>query len=134
MVFNGNAVSKTTGKWLFWIAALAFVAGFILSIVSWLRLCTGVCSENHNWQVFGMPFEIFGASFFVILVAMLYFSPKYPDLTFYMGLMLAGALGGELRLIQIQKQIIGAWCPVCLSIAACVAGSGPGHSVARYAR
>ncbi len=38
----------------------------------------------------------------------------------FVGLLIAGAAGAELQFILIQKYKIGAWCPVCLSIAACV--------------
>lgn len=107
-------------KWLFRIAILALLTGFILSIVSWLKLCTGACSEGHNWKIFGLPFELVGGSFFLALLIMQFFSIKYPALTFYIGLMLAGALGAEYRFIKMQQYEMGAWCPICLSIAACI--------------
>jgi protein-disulfide isomerase len=110
-------------KWLFWIIALAFCAGLILSIVSWLRICTGVCSESHNWRLFGLPFEVFGISYFAILLVMHRISLTSPGLSFYTGLMVAGGLGAEVKLIYIQKYDVGSWCPVCLSIAACIAAA-----------
>jgi thiol-disulfide isomerase/thioredoxin len=107
-------------RWLFCIVILAVCTGFILSIISWLRLCSGVCSESHSWRIFGLPFEFIGLLFFLTVFVMTVLSIKYPDLTFYTGLMLVGALGSECKLIQIQKYEIGSWCPVCLSIAACI--------------
>lgn len=111
----------TLHKWLFWIPFIALLAALILSVVSWLKLCSGVCSESHNWRIFDYPFEFFGLVFFIAALVIHYLSYSKPYLSFYVGLMLLGALGAEVRLIQIQKTIIGAWCPVCLSIAACVA-------------
>lgn len=120
-MFAGDNLSETWRKWLFRISFLALSLGCVLSIVSWLRLCSGVCSESHNWRIFGLPFELFGMIFFVALMGMLILSIKYNALTFYIGVMIAGALGTEYKLIQIQKYEIGNWCPVCLSIAACIA-------------
>lgn len=59
--------------------------------------------------------------FFIVLFGTHLLSSKYPDLTFYTGLMIAGALGSEAKLIMIQKYEIGNSCPVCLSIASCIA-------------
>lgn len=51
-------------KWLFAITAFSLLAGLILSIVSWLRLCSGACAESHNWRFFGGTFENLGLLFF----------------------------------------------------------------------
>lgn len=120
-MFSGDQLSEPWRKGLFRISFFALFVGCILSIVSWLRLCSGACSESHSWLVFGLPFELIGALFFISLMLLLFFSMRYNELTFYIGLMLAAALGSEYRLIQIQKYEIGNWCPICLSIATCIA-------------
>lgn len=111
---------KTLNDWLFLIIVLASFTGFILSVISFFKICSKVCSEVHNWRLFGMPFEYFGGLFFIPLLTFLTLSKKYPKLLGWSGLMLAGATGAEIKFILLQKYQICSWCPICLSIAACI--------------
>jgi hypothetical protein len=107
-------------KWLFAITAFSLFAGLLLSIVSWLRLCSGACAESHNWRFFGGPIENLGLLFFIPANILFWLSWRNVWLFSLVGLMLFGALGAEIHFILVQKYKIGAWCPVCLSIAASV--------------
>jgi protein-disulfide isomerase/uncharacterized membrane protein len=115
-----TSASKQVYHLLYWITALAIITGIVLSVVSWLRICSSSCSESHNWRFFGFSFEFLGLVAFIVVLIFHLLSKRYPDLSFYTGLMLIGAVGAELKLVFIQKYIIKAWCPICLSIAACI--------------
>ena len=111
---------RRLNDWLYFLAFLAIFLGFLLSIVSWLRICSEECAESHNWCFCGLPFELAGLLFFIPLLILHGLSKKFPALSFLAFLMLLGALGTEIQLILVQKLQIGSWCPICLSIAACI--------------
>ncbi|MCB1118486.1 MAG: thioredoxin domain-containing protein [Chlamydiia bacterium] len=99
---------------------LAIFAGFMLTIVSWLGLCSAACAEQHTWHLIGVPLEVFGFVIFPLLALTHYAGKRFP-IWMLLGVALAvGSLGAEVSLILIQKVYIRAWCPVCLGIAACV--------------
>ncbi|MBS4168739.1 thioredoxin domain-containing protein [Parachlamydia sp. AcF125] len=104
----------------FLIVSLALVSGMILTVVSWLQLCTAECSEGHQYLLFGFPFEVLGGIFFAGTAAVHLLSLRSPRWSFITALLLAGGLGAELFFILIQKYQIGVWCPVCLGIAASI--------------
>jgi hypothetical protein len=109
---------------LFYLLSLVIVAGFVLSIVSWLRLCSSTCVEGHNYRIYGFAFETIGFVFFPILTAMHLLSRKFPLLGTLVGWFICGALGSEIMFIYVQKYKIGSWCPVCISIAATLTIAG----------
>lgn len=111
---------KQRNDWLYILAFLAILTGFILSVASLLNMCVKECSNTHNWRLFGMPFEYTGILFFLPLLAFHLLSIQYRIFSFLAGLMLAAGLGAEVKFIEIQKYDIGSWCPLCLSIAACI--------------
>jgi thiol-disulfide isomerase/thioredoxin len=108
---------KKPSKLSYWIAGLALIAGFILSVLSWVEICVEHCSANQEYRLFQMPFAIVGMAFFTVLAILHFFSYERPFLSQLVGWGLASALGAELLFIGIQKYEIGQWCPVCLSIA-----------------
>jgi protein-disulfide isomerase len=111
---TGNAIAGV----VLW---LALLAGLTLSVLSGLKICTSLCSETAKYSIFGMDFGWFGCAFFGLLILLSVVRERIP---FAGALLLYGvsaALGAELRLIWIQKYVIGSWCPVCLGIAAMVA-------------
>jgi protein-disulfide isomerase len=61
-----------------------------------------------------------GVFFFIPAFILFLLSAKNESFSFPTGLMLAGALGAEIKFILVQKYQIGIWCPICLSIAACI--------------
>lgn len=104
----------------FHIATLALVVGIILTGVSWLKLCSQMCTDAHNYRLFDLPFEWIGLGFFIGFGALHFIGDKEPIARLLAGLLIAGALGAEFYFILLQKYQIGAWCPVCLSIAATI--------------
>lgn len=120
MIITKPVSSLNVKDWMFIISSLAILAGLTLSIVSWLRICSEQCSDTHNYRIFGTQFETIGMVFFPSLTACHFLSKRNEYFGWIASLMLAGALGSEMMFIEVQKRDIGHWCPVCLSIAACV--------------
>lgn len=108
-------------NWPFLLASVAILAGSILTLVSWLKLCSSSCNDAHHYRLFGMPFEVGGAFYFGLLAILHFGSLKKADLARYMPPLIALGLGAEAFFIGVQKFMIGSWCPVCLSIAATIA-------------
>lgn len=104
-------------KNLHWITPIALFIGFLLTVVSWLELCSKECAANHEWLIFGFPFEAFGFIYFGALGISYLFSKTRRIFSFITLLLLAAGIGAEAWFIIIQKYQIGHWCPVCLSIA-----------------
>lgn len=113
----------------FWIVTLAFVAGFTLSILSWLEICVKHCSATNNYRLFTFPFAFVGLTFFSTALITQVLSLKFSFLSRVVTWMIASALGAELFFIFVQKYQIGRWCPVCLSIALCVAIAAVGNAI-----
>lgn len=107
-------------NWPYYLGALAILAGMILTVVSALKLCTSACTEAHNYRLFHMPFEIWGATYFVALALCHYFARTEALARKFSEILIAGGLGAELFFIAFQKYQIGTWCPTCLSIAASI--------------
>lgn len=102
----------------------SILIGLALTVISWLKLCSTTCSDAHNYRFFGMPFEILGGAFLILLLSMHLLTKKFPSLKIVVGLSIAGALGAEAMFIWIQKTEIGHWCPVCLAIASTLVFTG----------
>ncbi len=112
----------------YYLIMVALLAGLILSIVSFLELCSEECKASHDWRIFKIPFAPFGIAFFISVLTLHLLSYKFPVLGYWTGLAIMGALGSEIVFILIQKYKIGHWCPVCLGIAASVFIAAAVHS------
>jgi thiol-disulfide isomerase/thioredoxin len=114
-------------KWqsvLYNLATFALLAGLILTFVSWLELCTEICSDAHNYVFYGTKFEVFGGVYFIMINLFHLLSRKHSSLSFLTALMIAAGLGAEVMFIWLQKTQIGSFCTVCLSIAVSLALAG----------
>jgi protein-disulfide isomerase/uncharacterized membrane protein len=98
----------------------AIVAGLVLSVLSALHICSEACRETAKFAIFGLDFGWFGIGFFAIAVILLVGGRFFAPATWLLSLLLCAAAGAEVRFIWLQKYVIGAWCPVCLGIAATV--------------
>ncbi len=114
---------KPSLDWPFWLLTATFIAGLLLSCLSWLELCVEHCSANQDYRLFGVPFAPFGLAFFTLLIALHFYSKRHQTCGKLIEWMIFSALGAEAVFIYVQHAQIGHWCPVCLSIAACVAFS-----------
>lgn len=99
---------------------LAVIAGFILSLMDLLEICTDACSETATFTIFGLNFGWFGLAFFTFVLLSLTVRNRLSLAGLLLTLLLFSAAGAELHFIWLQKYEIGKWCPICLSIAAAV--------------
>ncbi len=112
-----NTTFTSSDKRLYFLSGLVLLAGFGLSIISYLNICTSECAEVHFWRYWGFRFETIGLLFFPLLILAHSLSLTSSAMALLAGWMLAGAVGSEIYFIIVQKWKIGHWCPVCLSIA-----------------
>lgn len=108
-------------KFPYHLATFAILAGIGLTAFSMLGLCTSSCSQTHNYRLLGMPFELSGAFFFGSLAIAHFYAFRHPQAKLLAEALIAMGLGAEIFFILLQKIQIGAWCPVCLSIASTIA-------------
>lgn len=108
----------------FHLATLGIIVGVILTGVSWFKLCSQSCNDAHNYRLFNIPFEWVGWAFFLVFSIFHFLGRSSSFYRTIAGLTIAGALGAEAFFILMQKYTIGAWCPVCLSIAGTIAFIG----------
>lgn len=92
----------------------------LLTIASWVHLCSESCVEGHKYVMYGMKFEPFGLAIFSTALVLQLYTARYPRLSVLVAWIIAGSLGGEVWFIYAQHSIIGAWCPICLAIAASI--------------
>ena len=104
----------------YWIAG-PLAAGWILSAMSWLGICSGGCEETHLYRLFGIPLSPLGVVFFTLCGLAFLTRNRFRISGFSIPLLLSGALGSEFVLVWIQKFVIGKWCPLCVGIAFFVA-------------
>jgi uncharacterized membrane protein len=94
--------------------------GLVLSFLSGLGICSDLCSEAAAYTLFGQDFGWFGSGFFAVLLGMLLLRRRLPRADAVLLSGVSAAAGAELRLIWMQKYVIGAWCPLCLGVATVV--------------
>jgi len=99
---------------------LALGAGLVLSVLSALGICSDACSEAASYSIFSVNLGWFGAAFFVMLLLAATVRNRLPWVEELGTLLVFAAAGAEARFIWLQKFVIGAWCPLCLGIAAAV--------------
>ena len=95
--------------------------GLVLSIISATDLCNfGGCTETHQYRLMGLSFPAVGVTFFTLAGVLTALSTRFSAAALLSNLLLAGAGGAEINMILLQKNVIKAWCPVCLAIAALI--------------
>ncbi|MCB1148941.1 MAG: thioredoxin domain-containing protein [Chlamydiia bacterium] len=113
--------ASTPERRLYHLITLLFMAGLILTVLSYARICTSACAAVHQYKMFGWDFEILGLAFFIGVGTLHILSWGRPALELIAALSVAGAIGAEVNLILVQNYVIGQWCLVCLSIAGVIA-------------
>jgi protein-disulfide isomerase/uncharacterized membrane protein len=108
------------GAYRLYLVAL-LVIGMALSILSATDLCNfGGCSETHLYRLFGLSFPVMGVIFFTLAGLLALLENRITNTGLVFDLLLAGVGGAEIPMILLQKNVIKAWCPVCLGIAAVI--------------
>ncbi len=100
----------------YWIA-VPFAAAWILSVLSWLGICSGGCEETHLYRIFGLPLSPLGVGYFTLCGLAFLTRNRFRFSGFLVPVLLSGALGSEFVLVWYQKYVIGRWCPLCVGIA-----------------
>lgn len=100
---------------------ILIACGVAISIITATDLCTfGACTDVHKYLLFGISFTPIGFAFFIMAGVMVLLINRFPGARFLFNLLLAGASGAEVNMILLQKNVIGAWCPLCLAAAVIV--------------
>jgi predicted DsbA family dithiol-disulfide isomerase len=95
--------------------------GLILSVISGTDLCNfGGCTETHQYRFFSLPFPTIGIVFFILAGVLVTLESRFSPAGALYNILIAGAGGAEINMILLQKNVIHAWCPVCLGIAALI--------------
>ncbi len=97
------------------------VIGLAISLVTTTNWCTfGACTEVHKYLLFGISFTPIGIAFFILALVAVLLVNRLPGVQFIFNLLLAGASGAEVNMVLLQKNVIGAWCPLCIAAAVIV--------------
>jgi uncharacterized membrane protein len=99
---------------LLWIALSTC---WLVSVFSVIReMCmVSACSDAASFTLFGINLGWFGIANFTVVLVLLFLRKKPLVEWLLSGVVFAG-IGAEFRLLWIQKYIIGAWCPLCVTI------------------
>jgi len=108
---------STFGRINLTLQCLAVAAGLILSILSALKVCTGPCREVEAYTILGFDFGWFGTVFFGILIILILFGRRFQAAQAIIFFLALASVGAEMRLLWLQKFVIGRWCPLCIGIA-----------------
>jgi protein-disulfide isomerase len=93
----------------------------VLSVLSWLGVCTGGCVDTSLYRLFGASLPPVGIAFFALCAVACIVGNRYSIFHVVLAALLFGALGAETVFIWIQKFDIGKWCILCVGIALSVA-------------
>lgn len=100
------------------ISSILILAGLVLAILSWTDLCSfNGCTDAHEYRFYGLSLPMVGTGYFCILAFLVTLSSRWSNCEGLFSLALAGGAGAELVMIHLQKNVIEAWCPLCLGIA-----------------
>jgi len=74
------------------------------------------CRDTASFTLFGINMGWIGIANFSLILVVLWLRTKYFGLDRVLTAMVFADIGAELRLLWIQKYIIGGWCPLCVTI------------------
>jgi hypothetical protein len=100
---------------LLWIAVSA---GWLVSIFSVIEeMClASACRDTAGFTIFGFNMGWFGIAYFTLILVSLWLRKKIYLFAWALAAMVFTGIGAELRLLWIQKYVIGSWCPLCVTI------------------
>lgn len=110
---SAGSGKSARGYWM----GVPFAAAWILSVMSWLGICSDGCQETHLYRFFGIPLSPLGVGYFTLCGLAFLTRNRFRFSGFLIPLLLSGALGSEFVLVWIQKYVIGRWCPLCVGVA-----------------
>jgi protein-disulfide isomerase len=103
------------------LCSLLTVCGLVLAALSGTDLCSfDGCTDAHEYRFFGLHLALVGLVYFGLLAGSLLLASLTDRARGLVSLVMAGGAGAEVTLVHLQKNVIQAWCPLCLAIAAVV--------------
>lgn len=100
---------------LLWIALSICWGVSVFTVIEEMCLATA-CSDTAAFTFFGLGMGWFGIAYFSMILILLWQRKTRSWLDLPLSAMVFSGIGAELRLLWIQKYIIGSWCPLCVSI------------------
>jgi hypothetical protein len=110
-----SAGNRSTLSILLWIAVSAGWLVSIFSVIEEMCLATA-CRDTAGFTIFGFNMGWFGIAYFSLILALLWLRNRVYVLVWAFAAMVFTGIGAELRLLWIQKYVIGGWCPLCVTI------------------
>lgn len=97
---------------------LAVSVGWLVSTFSVIQeMCmVSACRDTAAFTVFGFNMGWFGIAYFSLILIVLWLRKKDCRLEWVFSALVFCGVGAELRLLWIQKYVIGGWCPLCVTI------------------
>ena len=100
---------------------LLLITGLVLALLSWTDLCSfGGCTEAHEYRFYGVSLPLLGTIYFIGLLLLKAVAGRFTVCNDLLLVSLAGGVGAEGVMIHLQKNVINAWCPLCVGIACVV--------------
>ena len=100
---------------LLWLAVSTGWLVSIFSVIEELCLATA-CRDTASFTIFGANMGWFGIAYFSLILILLWLRTSVHWLDQALAAMVFAGIGAELRLLWIQKYVIGSWCPLCVTI------------------
>lgn len=110
----GNGYGHTISILLWCAVAIGWLVS-IFSVIEEMCLATA-CRDTAAFTVLGINMGWFGIGYFTLLLILLRQRKMNIRLDWLLAAMVFAGVGAELRLLWIQKYVIGRWCPLCVSI------------------
>lgn len=107
--------SGRTVSILLWLALSTCWLVAVFSVVEEMCLATA-CRDTAAFTVFGFNMGWFGIGNFSLILLLLRLRRKSIRVDLLLSALVFAGVGAEFRLLWIQKYIIGAWCPLCVTI------------------
>jgi len=102
---------------LLWLAVSTGWTVSVFSVIEEMCLATA-CSDAASFTLFGVGLGLFGIVYFSGILLLLWLRKKVYWSSWLLAAVVFSGIGAELRLLWIQKYIIGSWCPLCVTICA----------------
>jgi hypothetical protein len=117
---KAHAIGADSSKLLTVLLWLAVSTGWTVSIFSVIEeMCLATaCSDAASFTLFGVGLGPFGIAYFSGILLLLWLRKKVYWSSWLLAAVVFSGIGAELRLLWIQKYIIGSWCPLCVTICA----------------
>lgn len=100
---------------LLWLAVSTGLIVAIFSVIEEMCLATA-CRDTAAFTFFGVSIGWFGIVYFGFILILLWRRSSMYLLDLALAAMVFAGIGTELRLLWIQKYVIGSWCPLCVTI------------------